>query len=44
MRKKEIYSVPKAKEYLIQTSGALLIEGSKGDMEKQKRMIGINHD
>ncbi|GEM_PF-3136439 len=31
MRKKEIYSVPKAKEYLIQTSGALLIEGSKGD-------------
>lgn len=31
MRKKEIYSAPKAKEYLIQTSGALLIEGSKKD-------------
>lgn len=31
MRTKEIYSAPKAKVYLIQTSGALLIDGSKED-------------
>lgn len=31
MRKKELYSAPKATEYLIQTSSALLIGGSKED-------------
>lgn len=31
MSKKEIYSAPEVKEHIIQTSGALLIEGSKKD-------------
>ena len=31
MKNKENYSAPQAKVYIIQTSGALLIDGSKGD-------------